>query len=513
MVLGMDRRASVIVVIVLVPVACLSVPTVEGLPEPICVFHVGSWFNSLAFSPNAKAIACDLVLRNVAYGKVLGTGDPGEEMPSCSCVAFSPDGQRLASIHFDHGLHRAEHALCLWDVNAENWISRAATLLHAQDQSDRYRESLDYLVFSRDGKLLATRLPGDRTVVWDTASGKERLRLETHGLAVAFTHDGSVLTSVSRTGLVQHWDLATRECTDAPECAQELGFLFTCIAVASVDGKTLALSDHRSVILKDAESGKLLRRFDDLAAKHLALSADGKLLAAGNDGIVLLDTATGKEKGRLGPLEYSLRALALSPNGKLLAAGLACSVVVWDVARLARAETPKSVRDAMPLEATVVSRNETYTLALGGKTAHDFARQIEVGQPLPASPKVDLVISLRNVSDRKLELDPKGLITCYLVGEGALNHPELAYSVGVQLEELKKIALAPGESYSIPIRSLDQGHSQQSYWLLPGEYTLHLNYFTSVTPVLEGRNKGKDESECRTIRAAPLRLKVVAEKK
>src|SRR5262249_7519669 len=188
---------------------------------------------------------------------------------------------------FARGLIGPPHALCLWNITADHQVSRAATLLHAENQSNLYEESLHYLVFSPDGRMLATRLPGDKTVVWETASCKERLRLETHGLAVTFTPDGRTLTSVSRTGLVQHWDLSTRKGANAPEGARREGFLFVCNAVASGDGKTLALSDHHSVVLKETRTGKVLRRFDSLAAECLALSGDGKTLAVAHGGVVL----------------------------------------------------------------------------------------------------------------------------------------------------------------------------------------------------------------------------------
>src|SRR5262249_32726062 len=160
------------------------------------------------------------------------------KMPRCTCVAFSPDGRRLASVHFARGLTTPPHALCLWNITDDHQVIRAATLLHAEDQPHYYEESLHYLVFSPDGRMLATRLPGDKTVVWETASGKERLRLETHGLAVTFSPDGRTLAAVSRTGLVQNWDLATRKCADAPAGARREGFLFVCDAVASHDGTT-----------------------------------------------------------------------------------------------------------------------------------------------------------------------------------------------------------------------------------------------------------------------------------
>jgi WD40 repeat protein len=516
MIFGMNRWVSaVIAVIVVMALVILSVPPVGRTAEPVAALQANASFESVAFAPNAKILACDLALRDVASGKVLGTGDLGENLPPCTCVAFSPDGQRLASVHFSRGLIGPPHALCLWNITADNQVHHAATLLHAKEQPHLYEESLHYLTFSPDGRMLATRLPGDRTVVWETASGKERLRLDTHGLAVAFASDGQTLTSVNRTGLVQHWNLATGKCADAADGARREDFLFVCNAVASADGKTLALSDHHSVLLKEARTGKTLRRFDDLAAECLALSPDGKTLAVVDGGVLLLDAATGKETGQLGKRKQSVHALAFSPDGKSLAVGLEKAVEVWEVADLARAGKPGPAHDpAPPLEAKVAFRKGTYPLALGGKTAEDFARQFDVEKPLPASPEVDLILTVRNTSNKKLTLDPKGEFESYLVGAGALNHPELPYQTGIGRggfsQEPKQITLAPGESYSVPIKSLDHGHDQQAYWLLPGEYTLHVSYHTRVTPAPEGWNKGVDGTGYGTLRAAPLRLKVVA---
>jgi hypothetical protein len=515
-----DRRTSArIAATILMAVAFLSRPGAGRPAEPAPVVHVDGWRDSVAFTPDAKVLACGLVLHDVASGKVLGTGDPGEKIPPCTCLAFSPDGRRLASVHFERSLIGPRHALCLWDLAPGNRFSRATTLLHAKNQSRLYEESLHYLTFSPDGRMLATRLPGDRTVVWETASGKERLRLPKHGLAVTFSPDGRTLTSVSRTGLVQHWDLATGKWVGDAEAAQKRDFLFVCNAVASADGKTLALSDHHSVVLKNAQTGATLRRFSDLTAECLALSADGKALAVADSGILLLDTATGKETGRLDKRKESVHALAFSPDGKSLAVGLEGSAEVWEIVALSRADRPRPGRELMPpLEAKVVSRRENYSLALGGKTAEEFAGQFDPEKPLPASPEVDLILSLRNTSDQKLTLDPEGAVESYLVGEGALNHPELPHQTGVffgggHAPEPKKITLAPGESYSVSIRSLDHGHCQQSYWLLPGEYTLHVSYHTGMTPAPEGWHKGEDGTGYGTVRAAPLRLRVVAETK
>ena len=366
-------------------------------------------------------------------------------------------------------------------------------------------------------------MPGDNTAVWDTSTGKEKLRLDTRGLAVAFSPDGRSLTSVSRTGLVQRWDLTTGKCA-GPEGARREGFQYVCEAVSSADGKTLALSDHHSVVLKDAETGRTLWRFDDLAAECLALSADGKTLAVANDVVLLLDAATGKETGRLRrkkraqllTWEEYVHARAFSGDGNRLAVGHQTSVEVWDVAGLRRAGAARPAAEkASALEVTVVSRKDAYPLALGGKTPEEFARLFESGKGLPASPEVDLVLTVRNTSGKRLTIDPPENFHMHLVGDGALNHPELPYQTGISMEDVlrleqRRITLGPGESHSVQIRSLDCGHSQQSYWLLPGEYTLHVSYHTSATPTPEGWEKSEYGTAFATLRAAPVRLKVTA---
>jgi hypothetical protein len=196
---------------------------------------------------------------------------------------------------------------------------------------------------------------------------------------------------------------------------------------------------------------------------------------------------------------------------------------VWRVADLAgQQERRPEPPPAPPLEATLTSRKATYTLDLGGKSVEEFAGQLEPGKPLPPSPEVDLVLTLRNTSNVEVTVDLKGSFQTYLVGEGALNHPELPYQTGFGIAPTSigsgydpppetKRRLAPGESCSIPLRSLDQGHDQQSYWLLPGEYTLHVAFHTSVNPPLQGWSKDEETGTgYGTLRPAPLRLKVVA---
>jgi hypothetical protein len=93
-----------------------------------------------------------------------------------------------------------------------------------------------------------------------------------------------------------------------------------------------------------------------------------------------------------------------------------------------------------------------------------------------------------------------------------MNHPGEIYQTEGRISEdkQKKVTLAPGKTYEIPIQSLDRGHSEQSYWLLPGEYALHASCFVWVDTAPEGAEKTSDFVR---LNALPLRVKVATEKK
>jgi WD40 repeat protein len=515
-----SRNTQLLAVIVALNFMALGIKPVLAQDRPAerrPLFKVEkTWVTSLAFSADGQRLACSLVLRDLS-GKEVATGEVDNDIPPCMHVAFSPDGKWLASVHDDGNLC-SRHAICLWTVTADNKLRPAATLKLTKDKR-LARKSMYFLTFSPDSRMLATREPDDSTIIWETASGKERLRLATQGLAVAFAPDGRTLIAVTRYGLVQHWDLATQKCVDPPATAKQEDFLFVENAIASADGKTLVLTDGYSVVLKNANSGKTVRRFDNLHAGHLALSSDGKTLAAhcGNR-VVLLDRETGKELAQLSMTAHTLvRALAMSPDAKSLAVATdepdyRFSLTAWEIARLS-SERKKGIEPpTVPLEATLTSLKETYTLDLNGKTPDEFATHVQ-GWPLPPSPKVDLVLTIRNKGTKTLTFHRDILLGLHLTGVGAMNHPMHSYQTEGRGDEPKKVTLDPGKTYDIPIQSLDRGYGEQSYWLLQGEYTLHADCNVWVVSTPDEEDKSSDRSGFVRAKAPPLRVKVVAEKK
>ena len=112
-------------------------------------------------------------------------------------VAFSPDGNRLATAS--------------WDQTAKAWDEQSGKeLLTLRGHSNWVYG----VAFSPDGKRLATAGRDGTAKVWEAQSGKELLTLRGHLDAVrgvAFSPDGKRLATASADGTVQVYALDLRE--------------------------------------------------------------------------------------------------------------------------------------------------------------------------------------------------------------------------------------------------------------------------------------------------------------
>ena len=110
-------------------------------------------------------------------------------------IAFSPDGQTLASGSRDKTIH-------LWDV---------ATGTHKKTLTG-HKDSINSLSFSADGRTLASG-SRDKTVrLWNVTTGVHKKTLRGHAddvKNVAFSPDGQTVASWSDDHTLRLWDLAT----------------------------------------------------------------------------------------------------------------------------------------------------------------------------------------------------------------------------------------------------------------------------------------------------------------
>jgi RNA polymerase sigma factor (sigma-70 family) len=160
--------------------------------------------------------------------------------------------------------------------------------------------------------------------------GTVRLRQGGQIHALALPADCKLLASGGSDNAVRLWQLP-----DGKEIRRFGGLrpvLLGSAVALTPDGKTLAAGDNGQIFLWETATGKEKRRLTFLAYS-LAFSPDGKVLAVGGrEGpIGLWDAATGKELHRLRGHPGQVNSLAFSSDGKrLLSGGLGKNVLLWD---------------------------------------------------------------------------------------------------------------------------------------------------------------------------------------
>jgi hypothetical protein len=304
-----------------------------------------------------------------------------------------------------------------------------------------HRGAVRGIVFAPDAKSFASCGEDGTVRLWDTATGKEKRRLEGHADEVtcaAFTPDGRHLVSAGRDRRLRLWDIAAGNevrrftgHTDAVRCVavspdgrrvlsggadrtvrlwdlasgKELSSLaghtgaVTAVAFAP-DGKTaLSAGTDRTLRLWDLEGRRSLGRWEGHTGEvfAVAFSADGKwAVSGGSDKAVRLwDVATGKEKRAFTGHANTVIGVAISPDGRRILSGssryqTADRVIrVWDI---------EPVKEVGGFDTTGMERVESIAFSPDGSRAvlsHDggalrvwnISEKTSGGRQPPVEPK------------------------------------------------------------------------------------------------------------------------------
>jgi WD40 repeat protein len=222
---------------------------------------------------------------------------------SANAVVFSPDGRTMATASDDKTAR-------IWDAETGNELQRL-----------EHNDSVNAVTFSPDGRNIATA-SDDRTArLWNVETGRELQRLEHNDSvnAVVFSPDGRNIATASDDKTARLWNAETgRELHRLEHDSSMNALAFS----PDADGQKIATaSDDRTVRLWNVETGKELQRLEhDGWVWALAFSPDGKkMTAACSDGTARLwDVETGKELQRLDH-DSSIYSVTFSPDGRNIA--------------------------------------------------------------------------------------------------------------------------------------------------------------------------------------------------
>jgi hypothetical protein len=251
-------------------------------------------------------------------------------LAAATALVFTADGKRLASAANDASLR-------IWDV---------ATGAEAR-QFGIYEGVVNALAWSPDGRLIVTGGFDGKVSVWDAATGNDLRQMPGHpggALALTFTGDGETLLSAGADNIIRLWDPNSGEALG--EIAENLGS-FEVVAFAP-DHTTIALGSWESTIrLCDIASGKEVGGFRGprVGVKSLAFSSDGRALATGSvDGsISIWERSSGKERWQFPKHPDGTFCVAFSRDSRLLAtSGADTTILVWDVTGRLQERSPSA---------------------------------------------------------------------------------------------------------------------------------------------------------------------------
>lgn len=278
------------------------------------------------------------------------------------CLAFSPDGQKLASADQDGIIH-------LWDTGPDDrrtypvvvpglftrpFFSLDDSRLFVVDQGaivvydvTAFREwerltalgtNNTSITLSPDGHLMAVGDQSGRLKLWDVNARRETTNLVAHTKSISglgFTPEGRKLVTVGSDRRVKHWQLPGLSLASSWELKPGLTFYRSSLLSKHQLWATLHTGEVKLWNLADGRLIAVLPTERSLV-DDVDISPDGKWLVAGmqNGSVTIFNTRNWQAQVTLRGHITGVHGVAFSPDGTRLATGSNGreAVKLWDTA-------------------------------------------------------------------------------------------------------------------------------------------------------------------------------------
>ncbi|KAK5989016.1 Vegetative incompatibility HET-E-1-like protein [Cladobotryum mycophilum] len=319
----------------------------------------------------------------------------------CSALIFSPE-MSIIRRFYDHHI--------------PTWISKTPSLSEMWEPRLRmmHTSKAHFVAFSPNGKLLASGYEYNEVILWDTATGSQRLTLKGHlgmVLSISFSPDSRLLVSSSNHGPVRLWNTTTGAQLPIPQNWIKASF------VSFLPNNQLVLSRKNKIHevhfrLYNTETSTELRTYQSPSSTlQFAVSFDGKLIVYTQAAdIFLIDLETGEPRHSW---KLNANSVRFSPDSKLLATGTRKNIKIWDImtGKMQRVISADGIRevlfspDGKSIAATCKRQIRLWDVESGRIQCvfQDHGRAFtDSNQPISFSPDGSIIASARNHNEISL---------------------------------------------------------------------------------------------------------------